>query len=139
MHITKAQRFALEKLRDHGPSVLSIVARSTKQSLLKRGLVEHTNCNPHWFALTDAGLAALDEPTAEDLAAITEEDCEALLHAILTALEKHTSEECRATLMDALVDSHNSEPKPIPDDECVYSWRDEVVAEHLKKGQGSLT
>lgn len=133
LRITNAQRFALKKLRDHGPSVLSIVARSTKLALLRRGLVENQNCNPYWFALTDAGFAMLDEPTAEDLTAVTEEDCKALLYAILTALERRTWEECKATLVSALVGSRNGDPKPVPDDKCVYSWRDEVVAEHLKK------
>lgn len=57
--LTEKQRFALEKLRDFGPCVLSNVRQATKASLLKRGLVVYLNAEPPWLMLTPEGRAVV--------------------------------------------------------------------------------
>jgi hypothetical protein len=70
------------------------------------------------------------QPTAEELLAVEREDSQALLHAILTAVQARTWTESKAVLMKALEASYDGQPEPLPEDEAVYDWRNEVVEAH---------
>jgi hypothetical protein len=74
-----------------------------------------------------------DETAPEDLLEVERVDNEALLHAILMALQARTWTEGRAELMKALEASYDGESEPLPEDEDVYDWRDEVVEAHRKR------